>query len=231
MPPHALDNVIWQALTTRQTQFAESSGIARRFIPEIGPLAGLREPSAEGFESLAALLAPQATISLFLAEPYRDRPGWTVVGGAPLLQMTRENIQSPPRPSLHPSTTIVELEKADVSQMVALTELTKPGPFLQRTHELGRFVGIRQGDKLVAMSGERLKVPGFTEVSAVCTHPQHTGRGYAGVLMAEVMRHIMARNETPFLHVREDNGGAIALYEKLGFRSRVRAHYAILRKG
>jgi predicted GNAT family acetyltransferase len=89
---------------------------------------------------------------------------------------------------------------------------------------------VRREGKLVAMAGERLKVPGFTEVSAVCTHPEHTGRGYGGALMSEVMRRIRQRGETPFLHVREDNLRAIGLYQKLGFRKRAQVHLAVLRK-
>jgi predicted GNAT family acetyltransferase len=115
-------------------------------------------------------------------------------------------------------------------EMLGLTALTKPGPFDKRTHELGRYVGIFREGKLVAMAGERLKVPGFTEVSAVCTHPEHAGRGYARVLMTEVMQGIWKRGEVPFLHVREDNAAAIKLYERLGFRKRVVRHLAVIRK-
>lgn len=114
--------------------------------------------------------------------------------------------------------------------MIELTALTKPGPFGSRTHELGTYLGIRPQGKLVAMAGERLKVPGHTEVSAVCTHPEHTGKGYAAILMAEVMRRIRERGETPFLHVRADNGRAIEIYKRLGFRERKLGHFAVLRK-
>jgi predicted GNAT family acetyltransferase len=98
---------------------------------------------------------------------------------------------------------LVELNTTLSPEMIELTALTKPGPFDKRTHELGTYLGIFREKKLVAMAGERLKVPGYTEVSAVCTHPQHTGHGYARVLMCEVMRRIRERGETPFLHVRE----------------------------
>jgi predicted GNAT family acetyltransferase len=114
--------------------------------------------------------------------------------------------------------------------MMELTALTKPGPFSPRTHELGTYLGIRRDGKLIAMAGERLKIPGHTEVSAVCTHPEHTGHGYARSLMTEVMRRICSRGETPFLHVRADNVCAIALYYKLGFSRRVLLHYAVLQK-
>jgi predicted GNAT family acetyltransferase len=114
--------------------------------------------------------------------------------------------------------------------MVELATLTKPGPFGTRTHELGTYLGIRQAGKLVAISGERLKVPGHTEVSAVCTHPEHTGNGYAQALMTEVMRRIWDRGETPFLHVRGDNARAIAIYEKLGFAKRKQGYFAVIRR-
>jgi len=125
---------------------------------------------------------------------------------------------------------IVRLGAADSPEMMELTSLTKPGPFGRRTHELGTYLGIRVEGKLVAMAGERLKVPGYTEVSAVCTHPEHAGKGYARMLMLEVMRGIRERGETPFLHVRRDNARAIALYERIGFRTRVMPHFALLRK-
>ena len=114
--------------------------------------------------------------------------------------------------------------------MLALATLTKPGPFGSRTHELGSYVGIRSQRKLVAMAGERLKVAGYTEVSAVCTHPDHTGKGYARVLMTEIMRRIRERDETPMLHVRADNSRAIELYERLGYRTRKQMHFAVLRR-
>ncbi len=114
--------------------------------------------------------------------------------------------------------------------MIELTAMTKPGPFSTRTHELGTYLGIRLENKLVAMSGERLKVPGLTEVSAVCTHPDHLGKGYARILMAEVMRRIRERGETPFLHSRQDNLRAVELYKRLGFRERKLGHFAVLRK-
>jgi predicted GNAT family acetyltransferase len=124
---------------------------------------------------------------------------------------------------------IVELGVADSPEMVELAALTKPGPFGTRTHELGFYVGIRDSGKLVAMAGERLKVPGYTEVSAVCTHPDHIGKGYAQVLMTEVMRRIRERGEKAFLHVRTDNTRAVKIYERLGYRTRVELHYAIVR--
>jgi ribosomal protein S18 acetylase RimI-like enzyme len=226
---HPLDNVIWKALTTRQTEFAEACSTARRFMPEVTSLAGFSEPTAEGYESLVGLLRGRETIALFLAEPYQPRAGWELAGSARLLQMICENGKSIATGS-DPEPRIIELGAADSAEMIELTALTKPGPFNKRTHQLGTYLGIRAGEKLVAMAGERLKVPGFTEVSAVCTHPEHTGHGYGRILMTEVMRRIRSRGETSFLHVREDNVRAVELYQRLGFAVRVVGHLAVLRK-
>lgn len=224
---HALDNVIWKALTTRQSEFAESCGQASRFLPEVTILGGFREPSVDGYQSLAGLLGAGEIIGLFLDEPFQPVRGWSFVAGAPLLEMVSENgVDS----KVAAGPEIVELTAADSPEMGELATLTKPGPFGSRTHELGTYIGIRRAGKLAAMAGERLKIPGYTEVSAVCTHPEHTGRGYARTLMIELMRRIVSRGETSFLHVREDNVRAIELYKRLGFSVRVRSHYAVFRK-
>jgi predicted GNAT family acetyltransferase len=227
---HSLDNVIWQALTTRQVEFAESSGLARRFMPEVSSLAAFRNPSPESYDALAELLDTKGTIRVFLDAPYRNRRGWTLVATAPLLQMVWENGDLPPKAGANGEAELVELNSTHSREMVDLAELTKPGPFDKRTHELGTYLGIFRDGKLVAMAGERLKVPGYTEVSAVCTHPEHTGHGYAAVLMMEVMRRIRGQGETPFLHVRENNKRAIQLYRGLGFSKRQVSHLAVLQK-
>jgi predicted GNAT family acetyltransferase len=226
---HPLDNVIWQALTTRQREFAETFDCARRFPREVTSLSAFAAPSAAGYASLAGLISEGSTTAVFLNDPYASREGWEFVGGAPLLEMVCENGTVAER-ATNAEIKLLELGPQESPEMVELAALTKPGPFGTRTHELGYYVGIRHGGKLVAMAGERLKVPGYTEVSAVCTHPDHIGKGYARVLMLEVMRRIHERGEKPFLHVRRDNTRAIELYERLGFNTRMTLHYAILRK-
>lgn len=228
-PMHPLTNVIWHALTTRHAGFAESFGEARRFSLDVNSLAAFLEPTEKGYHSLAGLLGAGGTTGIFLETPYQARPGWSFLAGAPLLQMIHENGNpGPSRSGSEPE--LIELGRADVPEMMALATLTKPGPFAERTRELGTYLGIRQDGKLVAMAGERLKVPGHTEISAVCTHPDHTAKGHARLLMTEIMQRIRNRGEVPFLHVRQDNVRAIELYKKLGFRQRIVAHYAVIRK-
>jgi ribosomal protein S18 acetylase RimI-like enzyme len=218
--------VIWQALTTRQSEFAEAFGNARRFQREVTSLCAFPAPTPQNYADLAALAGPGGTVALFLDETYAGRDGWTVVADAPLLEMVSHSAPAQAQSAFN----LIELGPADSPEMVNLSTLTKPGPFGSRTHELGTYLGIRHEGKLVAMAGERLKVPGHTEVSAVCTHPEHIGKGYAQALMTEIMHRIFARGETPFLHVREANTRAVGIYEKLGFRTRVRQHVVVLRK-
>jgi ribosomal protein S18 acetylase RimI-like enzyme len=227
---HPLDNVIWHALTTRQAEFAEAVGEARCFMPDVTSLAAFREPNDAGYESLAGLLATGETAILFLDEPFAPRVGWSLVGASPLLQMVCGNEAARSKTGQTAGVEITSLGLKDSADMLELTTLTKPGPFAKRTHELGTYLGIRREGKLVAMSGERLKVAGYTEVSAVCTHPEHLGQGYAGLLISEIMRGIRERGEIPFLHVRAYNARAIALYERLGFRKRIQRHTVVLRK-
>jgi ribosomal protein S18 acetylase RimI-like enzyme len=226
---HPLDNIIWNALTTRHAHFAEGNGMARRFQPEVNVLSAFASANDEGYDSLAALLGIGGASGIFIDTPYQPRAGWEWLTGAPLLQMVYQNGHAAP-PRAKSNVEFVPLGASDAREMLELTSLTKPGPFGPRTHELGTYLGIRVEGRLAAMAGERLKVPGHTEVSAVCTHPDFLGKGYATALMREIMYRILERGETPVLHVREDNMRAIELYKRLGFQIRKLGHYAILRR-
>jgi ribosomal protein S18 acetylase RimI-like enzyme len=224
---HPLDNPIWNALTTSQAHFAETYGALRRFPPEVTPLGGFPEANGDGFDSLRGLLASGGGLGLFLPARVDAPPGLEIMLGGALLQMILESGARLPT-SAHEHE-FIELGGPDVPEMVALATLTKPGPFDTRTREMGTYLGIRKEGKLVAMAGERLKLPGYTEISAVCTHPDHLGHGYAGFLMTILAGRIRSRREVPILHVRPENTRAVQLYERLGFRSRLLSHYAVFR--
>jgi predicted GNAT family acetyltransferase len=212
---HPLDRPIWSALTTRQRAFAQVAGGIRRFDPALGPFGASAEGTTESLAELAALVPAGGHVVMLFDEPIAPPPRLVSHRTARVVQMVAEHVETPPA-----ACDFEELISADAPEMRALAGLTNPGPFVERTHELGRFVGIRHDGRLIAMAGERMKPEGFTEISGVCTHPDHRGRGYAAALMCEVARAIIARGETPFLHAFADNTNAIALYERLGFVTR-----------
>jgi len=224
---HPLDNPIWNALRTKQSHFAENYGVLRRFPPEVTPLGGFPEANEEGFAALRGLLASGGGLGLFLTKRMDAPEGLEIMLEGALLQMILEN-DAQLEPNRH-SHDFIELGEADAPEMVELATLTKPGPFATRTREMGTYLGIRKDGKLVAMAGERLKLPGYTEISAVCTHPDHLGHGYAGFLMTILANCIRERGERPFLHVRPENTRAVQLYERLGFKHRLLSHYAVFR--
>lgn len=224
---HPLDNAIWNALQTRQSALGKAQGLARKFLPEINVLAGVSEHSEAAFADLASLLQAREPAALFLESASVPFAGLKTIHLSGVSQMLYAGgaVEEQAIPA-----DIVRLGPADVPEMLELTRLTEPGPFAERTREMGEYFGIRQDGKLVAMAGERLKLPGFTEVSAVCTHPDYLGRGYARSLMGMVMRVIQQREETPFLHVRPENARAISLYNLLGFKMRNTRHLVVVGK-
>ena len=225
-----LDNPIWNALDTGHQYLAVGDTLARRYPTEIGPLSGLIEDSASAYEAMHQLARPGEALALFLDAPFQPQPGWSLIRDGRLDQMVctePKEIQREPPPN---NATLRELISADIPQMVALAELTEPGPFRTGTSNLGRFFGIFEGDRLLAMAGQRLSIPGLREVSAVCTHPDARGRGYARAAMIEVINDMVSRGETPFLHVLATNAPAISIYTALGFTRRRSFELAVLQR-
>ena len=227
MPPaHPLDRPVWSALTTRQAALAQGDGRARRLAPEYGPLAAAADASPASQAALAALGCDEDGLWLVEPEEAAPPPGMTVARTALCHQMIAHEIAARDhRFAVEP------LGDADATQMLALATLTRPGPFSTHTHRLGAFIGVKQGGRLVAMAGERMQPDGFTEVSGVCTHPDHRGHGYASGLMRIVAGRILARGETPFLHAYATNTGAIELYKSLGFTYRRTVILTVLKRG
>jgi ribosomal protein S18 acetylase RimI-like enzyme len=223
-----LDNPILGALLTDHKKWALGAGPARRFIPEVGPLSGIPDQAMASYEALRTLAGSGGVVGLFLPHLPAPPQGWTLVRGGLISQMICNAPGSEERARNATMPAIRELNAGDVPAMLALTELTEPGPFRTRTHELGKFYGVFESDRLLAMAGQRLSLPGFVEVSAVCTHPDARGRGYARALMSAVMRDIRQRGRIPFLHAFADNP-AIRIYESLGFRLRRTFHLAVLK--
>jgi predicted GNAT family acetyltransferase len=218
-----LDNPVWHALSTEQSALAQGNGLAKRFPLDVAPFGGLIDQSAAAYDALEEILPGAVTALALDAEPVLP-PDWEMVQSGEMYQMTCE------APTYADDKPIFrELTKADVPEMLALTKLTEPGPFLPRTIELGAYLGVHDAGSLVAMAGERLHLTGFTEISAVCTHPQYRGRGYGNALMSALISRIVRRGEIPFLHVRTGNVTAVGLYEKLGFRVRAQLHLAVIR--
>jgi GNAT superfamily N-acetyltransferase len=229
-----LDNPVYHSLQTRHARFAQANGPALRFHPEVAPFAGLPDESPATYEALAQLLAPgEITVIALPHEPHLP-PGWQVVRRMIGYQMICPTpIPAPiPNPTPAPGGSFLPLTTSDVPQMLELTALTDPGPFRRRTIELGTYLSISQDGRLAAMAGERFAIggegqPGYTEVSAVCTHPDFRGRGYAQALVAAVSAAIQAHGETPILHVISTNP-AVRVYQRLGFTVRTTMHFTVV---
>ena len=226
---HLLDDPIWNSLNTEHAALALGNDLARRYPPAIGPLSGIADQSDAAYEELRALAGPSGVVVLFLPETPRPRPGWTIVREGPLTQMICLDPPAASKLALPSGATMRRLTTADASEMVALAQLTEPGPFRERTHELGVFYGIFESGRLVSMAGQRTRVPGFVEVSAVCTHLDARGKGYARMLMLAVMDDIRSEGSAPYLHAWADNLSAIRVYRDLGFAHRHSLHVAALR--
>jgi len=216
MTTDLLDNPIWHTLEGPHCRHALGRGLARHYPRDIVPFSAIAEASSAAYADLAGDL-PAGTEARLLRPEVEPLPkGWEEIRRFPLLQMVAQ------RPPEEVELSAAVLSQGDAPAMMDLVAATEPGPFARRTPLLGRYLGIRDGQRLrlVAMAGERMRVPGYVELSAICVHPEARGRGYAAVLTQELMRRAFAQGERPFLHVRPDNGPAVALYRRLGFETR-----------
>ena len=210
--PAALDNPIWSSLATRHAHLAQGDARARRYPPAISPLTGVNGTGADVASSLAGTVQVGDDMGIFGPAPALGS-NWEVIKEAGITQMFRPDDALLDEGDVDVRT----LGPADVPEMLKLVELTQPGPFRPRTIELGKYIGIRDGGRLVGMAGERMWFDDWREVSAVCTHPDVRGRGYARALIGRVVNRMLRSGQTPFLHVYSTNTSAIEVYLALGF--------------
>ena len=218
---HPLDNPARAALLGPQAHVAERCGSVLRYAPGISPFVGLPdEPGPDDWTDLAKLIGAGG-VAATAGVPAVPPPGWLVLMNVDAVQLTGELVAAAPDADTIP------LGPADVPEMLDLVARTRPGPFLPRTIELGGYLGIRRNGALVAMAGERMRPPGWAEISAVCTDPAFRGKGLATRLTLAVAAAITARGEQPFLHAASENVTALRLYASLGFRLRRPATFVV----
>lgn len=221
---HPLDRPIWSALTGNHAQLARGTPAALRYDAEISPFAAPADQTAPSLAALAQLVQPGEVVVLVQAEPILLPPGLVAVSAARAVQMiATEPVAPPQHERLHP------LGPADEPDIYALASLTRPGPFARRSMQLGEFWGVRHQGRLIAMAGERLRQGEWTELSAVCVHPDWRGQGLGRLLSRQMTNRIQAKGERPYLHVFETNGAAIALYRSLGFEHRASLNVTLAR--
>ncbi|MFD0258848.1 GNAT family N-acetyltransferase [Kitasatospora indigofera] len=220
---HPLDNAVRAALLGPHAHLAERQGQVLRYPADVSPFIALPDHSDESvWRDVATLLGP-GTVAVVTGVRSTPPPDWEVLMDGGGVQLVDEGVAAAP------DAEAVPLGYADVPEMLDLVARTQPGPFLPRTVALGSYLGIRRGGRLVAMAGERLHPPGWTEISAVCTDAEHRGEGLATRLVQAVAAGIRARGETPFLHAAASNTNAIRLYESLGFRLRRDTNFLAVR--
>jgi ribosomal protein S18 acetylase RimI-like enzyme len=218
-----LDNPAWSALTSRHSHLAIGDAPVRRYPAEISPFAALETPDA--LPILAERLAEGETAVLWSPDELEAPEGLELLVHFPILQMAAFDF----RPA-DVRNDAERLTTANVDAMIELTTLMKPGPFGQRTIEMGSYIGVFEGGRLAAMAGERMKPADFTEISAICVRPDFQGRGHARRLTSILGKRIVADGRVPFLNVLPENTAAIGLYESLGFILRRRLHVHLLRR-
>ena len=221
-----LDNPVYYALITGDAAMSSGNDHVKYFDEEVSPFAGFSKDYENGFSDLYNLLPPQRKILYACRKPIEEPNEWEVMHAIAGLQF----VFDPSCPIAPHSMEPVPLQTEHAEEMVELARLTKPGPFNMGTIRFGGYHGIFENNRLVAMTGQRLHLSRYTEISAVCTHPNYLGRGYAANLMLHQLSLIRSQGKIPFLHVRDDNARAIALYERLGFQCSGPMQFYFMRK-
>jgi len=211
---HLLDNITWHTLIGPHAKYATGTDEARRYAQGFSPILGFLNPNQPNFAALAPFCEPDEH---FYTDGWSGPVpnGWRIDVESTMFKMIWEGEM----PSVDEAADAVALKPEHATQALELATLTRPGPFGLRTIELGEYFGYFEGERLIAMAGERMCADSLREISGVCTHPDYQGRGLARRLMLKLIRRQMERKETPFLHVMRDNIGARRLYEKMGFRN------------
>ena len=226
---HILDNMIWNAITTGNKDIAIKNDDVGCYLPEIAPFAGMKNFNDPNLKKLYEFIPANRSVAISsLNKMDHDESRWKLIQPMDITQMVYEH-------SVNTFTTknsplIVPLSDEHVPQMIELTALTRPGPFLQQTIRFKNYFGIFRDDRLAAMTGQRMHPLPYMEVSAVCTHPDFRGLGYAKALMLHVMKIILDNSFIPFLHVLSNNSNAIELYKTIGFQTREQIFVDVIRR-
>ncbi len=226
MTPHVLDNPAWNAMISANSHLALGNHRVKYFLDEVGPFAGLKNYDEISLRELYDLIPLNRRVAIPANIPLKIPGYWKLIDTVVALQMVFDKSQL----GEVNNSNIVSLQTEHVPVMIALTQLTRPGPFLKRTIEFGNYKGIFNSGRLVAMAGQRMHPYNFAEISAVCTHPDHRGKGYGRLLINNQVHQIIKESNIPFLHVRADNENAIKLYKRLGFTVRSEMNIYVLQK-
>ncbi|WP_293787418.1 GNAT family N-acetyltransferase [uncultured Pedobacter sp.] len=221
-----LDNPIYYALTSGHSHISKGTDEVKYYVEDITAFAGLKDNSQENLNTLYQISPAESLFVFFSKTPVEIPEKWNLLTQIDMFQFIFRGKEIP----TPDASGLTELDLKHVNEMIDLVELTKPGPFLARTIELSNYTGIFVDEQLAAMAGHRFFPSPYREISAVCTHPDHLGKGYAFKILQEQVKRILLRSEIPFLHVRNDNEGAIKLYQKLGFEIRTDMIAYVIRK-